>query len=811
MAHRFQPLARRSGLVVVLAVAGAAGLAGALWPTHTPPRSAHQLELAILRATAEPESADTDAEQSSVPARRGRLSAYDFRQGSPATVGRARTSALPTLGQPTIAGIGGFGFEADLRLDPSDPGRIYESAPGTGGADTSWIWRSLDGGMTFKWVPASIPLTGKVTPCVGGGDTELAVDPKSRLYFNDLSLANFSTARSDDGGKTFTCSNTGVPDAGVDRQWYALDGDPTAGGSLYLTNDEVGNGNVQCGTTVANNTLVMYRSPAGGVPATAGIAFGPPNHITVPDSCDEGIMGNDEVSPAATTTGQIVNGQPTTLSTPVKHVYVIHDDGSLSKILIGRCFPVAFGAPLSNVSDPSGLNCVDLPVADLGNFTDVRTGANFPSLAIDRAGNLYAVWEQAPMTGSKAGDSALRYSYSTDEGNHWSAPITIPTPGLNNNVFAWAAAGDDGRVDIAWYGTSAHVDLVNGGPDACPNGGPDAVPGSWSLYLTQTLNGHASQVSFTSPVVASEHPVRRGSIQTVLGNQCGGPPNNQLATNRALGDFFQLRIGSKGEAQLSYTDATNQTATLLGTHAMYVRQIGGSGVLKGKGPGGDPIQLNSITDPSGDGKYEALGQSSASMPNLDILGSSLSWPKAATCHPSGTPCLRVKMKVVNLTASAPASPDADTDLVWLTQWLVPSAPSCTSSAASCTNGGLNFMVYAEWNGGQGGDGLFHCWTGQNAVTLNGGGVLLTYPGTTEVAAPGSCAVATGQGGTITIDVPLSLVSLDQGVAPFSSKIYSVTASTMTLQAPATTNYIGSGIGGIPFNLIDVAPGYDGKP
>ena len=24
---------------------------------------------------------------------------------------------------------------------------------------------------------------------------------------------------------------------------------------------------------------------------------------------------------------------------------------------------------------------------------------------------------------------------------------------LHNNVFAWAVAGDDGRVDIAWYGT----------------------------------------------------------------------------------------------------------------------------------------------------------------------------------------------------------------------------------------------------------------------------------------------------------------------------------------------------------------------
>jgi hypothetical protein len=400
----------------------------------------------------------------------------DYRQGTRVTARLAQTAATTAFGQPTIAGIGGWGFEADLRLDPSNANRLYMSAPDSANADSSFIWRSLDGGKTFKWVPGAAPLGGKVTTCHGGGDTELAVDPAGRLYFNDLTLANFSVARSDDFGRTFTCNNTGVPDTVVDRQWYALDGDPTAGGSLYLTNDEVFNGNVECGSTQLNNTLVMYRSPVAGASASAGLVLGPPNHITLPGSCDEGIMGNNEVSPVATRTG--LNGA--TLPQAVKHVYVIHDDGSLSKIRIARCFPVAFGAPIANVSDPSGLNCVDLPVADLGAPDTVRTGGNFPTLAIDRAGNLYAVWEEAPYdaTTKIAGDSSLMYSYSTDEGNHWSAPVQIPTPGLANNVFAWAAAGDDGRVDIAWYGTSAHFSPTGAPPDNCPNGGPDSASGS---------------------------------------------------------------------------------------------------------------------------------------------------------------------------------------------------------------------------------------------------------------------------------------------------------------------------------------------
>src|SRR6202011_2089425 len=217
----------------------------------------------------------------------------------------ALASNVPTFGHPIIAGIGGTGFEESIRIDPTNPNRIYTSAPGSLSADTSWVWHSLDGGKTFKWVVGAAPLVGKVTTCHGGGDSEIAVDPLGRLYFNDLTLANFSTSRSDDFGATFTCSNTGVPDTAVDRQWYAVDGDPTNGGTLYLVNDEIGPGGVMCGSSVGNNVLVMYRSPAPLTPgSTAGIAFGPANKITAVGTCDEAIMGNNEISPIATTLGQ---------------------------------------------------------------------------------------------------------------------------------------------------------------------------------------------------------------------------------------------------------------------------------------------------------------------------------------------------------------------------------------------------------------------------------------------------------------------------------------------------------------------------
>jgi hypothetical protein len=66
----------------------------------------------------------------------------------------------------------------------------------------------------------------------------------------------------------------------------------------------------------------------------------------------------------------------------------------------------------------------------------------------------------------------------------------------------------------------------------------------------------------------------------------------------------------------------------------------------------------------------------------------------------------------------------------------------------------------------------------------------------------------GPQGTITIDVPKSLVSLDPGVRRLDSKLYSVTASTMTLPTPADSVPPVAGIGGVFFNLIDVVRGYD---
>jgi hypothetical protein len=84
--------------------------------------------------------------------------------------------------------------------------------------------------------------------------------------------------------------------------------------------------------TVNNNSLVMYRQ-AGRRRDLSGVCPAPA-HITLPGACDEGIS-NNEASPVATKI--LHRGRR---SRRVKHVYVIHDDGSLSRSR-SRAFPVA--------------------------------------------------------------------------------------------------------------------------------------------------------------------------------------------------------------------------------------------------------------------------------------------------------------------------------------------------------------------------------------------------------------------------------------------------------------------------------------
>jgi hypothetical protein len=150
------------------------------------------------------------------------------------------------------------------------------------------------------------------------------------------------------------------------------------------------------------------------------------------------------------------------------------------------------------------------------------------------------------------------------------------------------------------------------------------------------------------------------------------------------------------------------------------------------------------------------------------------------------------MQINNLSLAPSTADDPDQDLVWSTQWLVPSTTD--------VNGGKNFHVYAEsFNGG-----ALQCFAGENAAILVAGGVALTYPGGATALPAANCVSTLGANGTITIYVPLSSVNEPGAI---DNSLHEVTATTMTLQQPANSVPSFGGIGGSLFNLIDVAQGY----
>src|SRR5207237_10320861 len=118
------------------------------------------------------------------------------------------------------------------------------------------------------------------------------------------------------------------------------------------------------------------------------------------------------------------------------------------------------------------------------------------------------------------------------------------------------------------------------------------------------LNPPPCRWPFSVPILAGESYIQTGNFQTVIGRQCG---------DRTLGDFLQLRVGSRGEAQISYADSNNADEPFA-PHGMYVKQNGGTGVYVNKTVPANPILLNAASDPANDGKRETNGVSGPNDP-----------------------------------------------------------------------------------------------------------------------------------------------------------------------------------------------------
>src|ERR1700722_20020365 len=502
-------------------------------------------------------------------------------------VAPASAASKPLFGREVIVDNQRITGEPSMSIDGQD--RIYVSTPYGFSTTASFVWRSIDHGMSFHLVPGNAPPVGKpLVTCVGGGDSGLAVDAANRLYFVDLQgLTDVSNSVSSDDGETWLTTCNAANDSGVDRPWIAAFGDPQAGGALYQTVDQVEQCIGACEPNlgeVGSNIVEITRSQDG-------VTFSPlPAQQIEPDGIVSGIVtdssGGVYIAHTALidANGNLINGSDA--------------NGNSNAVVVVR-FPNGY-----NQTTPTVLNgqtlCQAQPALcttevvyrgalDSSGLSTITVGQDFAPIAIDRAGNLYITWAQAAVNGSTgqvSGNSEIYLAVSTNHGASWGAPVqvTAATPTLLTNLFPSVTAGDPGRVDVVWYGTPTL--------GSCPNQpcGSSTITGHWSVIMAQSLNAIVngqpnSAPSFTTTTV-SEVSNHYGSICT-FGISCttGG--------DRGLLDFITVTIGLQGEANVVWADAVNQNSGGSGTSSALIgfnRQYAGPslyaniGQVKGTAP-----------------------------------------------------------------------------------------------------------------------------------------------------------------------------------------------------------------------------------
>jgi hypothetical protein len=169
---------------------------------------------------------------------------------------------------------------------------------------------------------------------------------------------------------------------------------------------------------------------------------------------------------------------------------------------------------------------------------------------------VYGAWEGA--------NHHQYVSKSSDQGQHWSAPVDLSAVGgLGATSFSAVVVGDDARAAVAFLASTTGGD-----------GHAEGFHGTWDLYVATTLDAGASW----TVTKASANPVQRGYI-------CDGGIG--CSTGRNLLDFIDATIDARGRLLVAYADGcTGACALPTGTEAQstaalatIARQSGGTCML----------------------------------------------------------------------------------------------------------------------------------------------------------------------------------------------------------------------------------------
>ena len=418
-----------------------------------------------------------------------------------------------TFSNNTLTDFSATSGEPMIRVDKQD--NVFISSPFGLSTSVSLLWRSSDGGRSF--LPMGTPIIRDSATAPGGGDTDQDVDDNNWFYFVDLSGACVTAAVSTDGGNTFppertnsiVCVSDENPGAAADdRQWVAAIGN----GIAYVT-----------WRNLTGSNFWLFKTTDGGL------------------HWDKGRL-----------VGTVSGGGPLRVDKQVRRVNVngVEKDAVILYQLFDRGTNLRVFR-IMDFMDGSPMKVDDLSIVNPGvSVTNV-----IPTMAVDRAGNLYATWSQTA--------SSVWMASSTDRGQTWSPPRRVSPPTLTGtNIMSWIVAGDPGRVDIVWYRS----------PIA---GNPVDSSSVWDIYMAQSINVLDATPTFTT-VKVSQNAIHRGQI-------CLDGLNCDLAVpmqDRSFLEFPSVTIDSKGAAVITYNDNTNQVQ---GPYVMFAKQVSGPSLLASVG------------------------------------------------------------------------------------------------------------------------------------------------------------------------------------------------------------------------------------
>ncbi len=371
-----------------------------------------------------------------------------------------------------------------------------------GGVD---VWKSYDSGTSFTYLGQPdgtqvLATTGLTTGTgLGGGDEDLAVGTSGNVYMNSLWLGSTTQASSFNGGSTWIVNPLSSDIPADDRQWIASYGNNT----LYLTYKQLG--------TLLNGTvsIVVVKSTDGG------ITFPQITQVTTPvTGVQPGDQGNIVVDPK--------NG----------NVYTVFFDQTSTQIYIAR-------------STDGGIT-FDLKLVYQGP-ADTSLAHVFPVIAVDEGSNLHVVFSDGVNT---------YLTTSQDLGATWSHVVRVNNGASTRTAIQpWVVAGDPGKVDITWLGSSSTNFLDSSA--------------QWQVFMAQSQNDLASVPTFAqSTVTGVVH------IGPVCVNGLGCPSGT-----RTLAEYWAPDVYLDGNALIVYPDDKNSGLASGAARTWFARQTAGPTII----------------------------------------------------------------------------------------------------------------------------------------------------------------------------------------------------------------------------------------